>query len=355
VRAEKMTIKIEEVNNARSSFAWMSSIYDQPLRYKDENYNSVQALFQCLCVEKSDFSESQKLNALDRIKNEKTPQEARRIWLSLCQIDLIEVPIETQIEIMRFCIELKLEQYPELKKKLALTNQEDISDQSIINKFWCHLKMRGGLKGENINGKLLMDIRSKLLDQEKYQIFLSDNEVKLLFLNENEIEIKIDYESVIKYCVSSSGVTGKVWKSILKNESFEGINFLKNLLVILKNEKYSGCDGFGEFFYKALIANSEIKEFLDSGDVELSSELEKIFESILCRCIKKWFELCIGKIKFEVKSVEFQHDNKKYSKNKLFLKMGTMKESTNEDVKILLSPLINQFNNSTEDYSDIFA
>jgi predicted NAD-dependent protein-ADP-ribosyltransferase YbiA (DUF1768 family) len=345
-----MTIKIEEVTNKRSPFAWMSSMYAQPLRYNNEIYYSAQALFQCLCVEKSNFNDTRKLEAIDRMKNTNDPKEIAKFWKQLRFHDGFTISEEIQLEIMRFCIELKLAQYPELKKKLALTNQEEISDASFLNNYWCHVKMGTGLiVGQNMNGKLLMAVRSTLLANEKYQIFLSEDEVKLVFVNGRELIVKMNYENLERYCVNIETTTGKVWKTLSENAQVVVQGLLKSLFMALKNEMYMGCEGFHEFFYKELMSNENIKEALDAPALAVDEKIDHIFEQILIQSVQKFTRLCIGKIKFEVRQNGFDPDSKK-----LLLKTGTMVPSTKESVEALLQAPIEKLNDLSKNYPDLF-
>jgi predicted NAD-dependent protein-ADP-ribosyltransferase YbiA (DUF1768 family) len=262
-----MTIKIEFGKNVKSnSFVWMSPMFECSLTYKAEKYNSVQSLFQCICVEKSELSDLLKEEIIERIKRQKTAREARSVWLNICHIELPDFPIEKQFEIMKFCIDLKLEQYPELKNKLIFTGHEEIIDLSIINKFWCKISFRDELVGENNNGKILMEIRSELLKNEKYFIDSKNNLISLTFLNDQQISV--DSNNLIPEKVNVSKA------------------FTTRLL---------GSDNFREFFYKKLMLNKEMKEFIKTDNVELTEVIFKNFESLLNKTMKTWLNNYIKK------------------------------------------------------------
>jgi hypothetical protein len=64
-----MTIKIEFGKNVKgNSFVWMSAMFECSLMYEGEKYNSVQSLFHCMCVEKSELSDRLKEGIIERIK-----------------------------------------------------------------------------------------------------------------------------------------------------------------------------------------------------------------------------------------------------------------------------------------------
>lgn len=255
-----MTIKIEFGRNVKSnSSVWMSPMFECSLTYKAEKYNSVQSLFQCLCVEKSELSDLLKEETIDRIKRQKTAREARSVWLNICHIDLPDFPIEKQLEIMKFCIELKLEQYPELKKKLIFTGNEEILDLSILNKFWCKINFKNELVGENQNGKILMQLRSELLKKEKYFIDYKDSLISLTFIDGQKINVNYN----------------------------EFIHVKTNISAVL-NCRLLGSDNFQEFFYKKLILDKDMKNFIDLESSDLTEELLERFEKLLVKCLTSW-------------------------------------------------------------------
>lgn len=255
-----MTIKIEFGKNVKSnSFVWMSPMFECSLTYKGEKYNSVQSLFQCICVEKSELSDFLKVEIIERIKRQKTAREARSVWLNICHIELPDFSTEKQLEIMKFCVALKLEQYPEFKNKLIFTGHEEIIDLSIVNKFWCKINLRNELMGENNNGKILMEIRSELLKNEKYFIDFTDSLISLTFLNGQQINV--DINNIIQ---------------------------TKNNLSKAFNTRLLGSDNFREFFYKKLILNEDMKEFIKIDNVEITEVLFQSFENLLNKTVKTW-------------------------------------------------------------------
>jgi predicted NAD-dependent protein-ADP-ribosyltransferase YbiA (DUF1768 family) len=68
---------------------------------------------------------------------------------------------------MRLCLRLKFDQHSELREKLLLTGDhiifEDVSKRPTArNKFWGAVKTNGQLDGQNMLGKLLMELREEL-------------------------------------------------------------------------------------------------------------------------------------------------------------------------------------------------
>jgi hypothetical protein len=155
-----------------------------------------------------------------------------------------------------------------LKKELLKElKNEEIIDLSIVNKFWCKINLRNELLGENNNGKILMDIRSELLKNEKYFIDFKDNLVSLTFLNGQQINV--DINNVIQ---------------------------TKTNLSKAFNTRLLGSDNFREFFYKKLILNEEMKNFVKVDDVEVTETILQSFDNLLNKTVKTWLNNYIKKI-----------------------------------------------------------
>lgn len=67
---------------------------------------------------------------------------------------------EVREDVMRYCLELKLYQnYKQLTSVLSETGERDIVEKSHKDTFWGAVEKDGVLEGENVLGKLWMDIR----------------------------------------------------------------------------------------------------------------------------------------------------------------------------------------------------
>lgn len=112
-----------------------------------------------------------------------------------------------------------------------------------------------------------MDIRSELLKNEKYFIDFKDNLVSLTFLNGQQINV--DINNVIQ---------------------------TKTNLSKAFNTRLLGSDNFREFFYKKLILNEEMKNFVKVDDVEVTETILQSFDNLLNKTVKTWLNNYIKKI-----------------------------------------------------------
>ena len=253
-----MTIKIKS-NACNAPYSYISMMHEAPLRYNDFKYRNAMQLFMVMCIEKSHFIRAQvKQDYIDNIKQLKTSDDIRLRWIGLFQQN--EFDIAMQKEVMAFCIELKLTQYPEIQKKLALTGQERISDQSIVNGFWCDYDEEMPYKGQNQSGQLWMEAREAFLKKERYQLRYTTNQVILIFSETSE-EITIDVNRVAV---------------LPKNTK---IDF---------NQRLSGSDGFAAFLHKRVMANAELSIFSTQHNIILDNVVIGRFKAALERSLKDW-------------------------------------------------------------------
>jgi predicted NAD-dependent protein-ADP-ribosyltransferase YbiA (DUF1768 family) len=253
-----MTIKIKS-NAYNAPYSYMSMMHEAPLRYNDFKYRNAMQLFMVMCIEKSHFIREQvKQDYIDNIKQLRTFDSIRLRWIGLFQQN--EFDITMQKEVMAFCIQLKLTQYPEIQKKLALTGQQKISDQSIINGFWCDYDEGTPYKGQNQSGLLWMEAREEFLKKERYQLQYNANQVTLIFRESSE-EITID---VNRFTVLP-----------------------KNMKVDF-NQRLTGSDGFASFFNKRVMANSELSIFSTQHNIILDNVVIGRFKATLERSLKDW-------------------------------------------------------------------
>ena len=81
----------------------------------------------------------------------------------------------SDIPLMKECLELKLEQHPELKDKLIETGNATIIEDCTTHdresaRFWGAVKKDGQWIGENVFGKLWMEIRDGTIDNMNKEI-----------------------------------------------------------------------------------------------------------------------------------------------------------------------------------------
>lgn len=148
---------------ANLPYGWLGNMTSKyPVYYDNHMWSSTENLFQALRFEKDS-------EIFIQILNEKNPFKAKLIAKSNRE-HMIIVPLsDIDIDNMRICLELKINQYPELKEILlnskGLMIYEDVTSRGSGNSnlLWGAMKLSDGLwKGENILGKLWMELRDKL-------------------------------------------------------------------------------------------------------------------------------------------------------------------------------------------------
>lgn len=69
---------------------------------------------------------------------------------------------EVRVDIMKYCVALKVYQNPAVRKLLAVSADKPIVEKSHKDKFWGAVQYDNELIGENVLGKILMEIRENL-------------------------------------------------------------------------------------------------------------------------------------------------------------------------------------------------
>ncbi len=163
IQEEKQIITFTKVSLPNG---WMSNMAPYPVIYNNVTYKTTEALFQCLRFE--NYPEIQK-----EIMNEKSPMAAKMIAKGNRDIlvkDGYEFLGNKDLELMRLCINLKLEQHPQLKDELLATgNKKIIEDCSARPQdsglFWGCAYQNGTWIGKNSLGEILMEKRLELQNQ----------------------------------------------------------------------------------------------------------------------------------------------------------------------------------------------
>lgn len=142
-------------------FGWLGNMSAFPVVFELKEYLTTEALFQALR-----FTNRPDIQELIRI--EKSPMSAKMVAKG--KVELMDENIlysQKDIDNMRLCLRLKLEQHPELKEQLKATGNatiiEDCSNRPHgSGLFWGAEKTENGWNGKNILGVLWMEERNKL-------------------------------------------------------------------------------------------------------------------------------------------------------------------------------------------------
>lgn len=150
----KNTIAFTKVN---LPFGWLSNMAPYPVTYQDKRYRTTEALFQCLRFETHP-------EVQEAIRECASPMGAKMI----AKKNRVLADCTKDIENMKLCLKLKLEQHPQLNNWLHWTEDALIVEDCTARKTSRTAKVWGAVKvgeewvGENLLGKLWMEIRSSI-------------------------------------------------------------------------------------------------------------------------------------------------------------------------------------------------
>ena len=155
------------ITKVKEESGWLSCMSAYPVIHQGISYKTCEALFQAIRFE--GYPEIQK-----EIQQCPSPMGAKMIARK--NRDKLnrgtkwdETP--SDIPLMKMCLKLKLEQHPELKGKLIATGDAIIIEDCTTHdresaRFWGAVNENGKWVGENVFGKLWMEIRKELIDQQ---------------------------------------------------------------------------------------------------------------------------------------------------------------------------------------------
>ena len=136
---------------------WMGNMAPYSIKYEGKEWRTSEALFQSMRFEDESIKEI--------IRLEKSPMAAK-MKAKKFRDQMVVIPMsEKDVENMRMCVRLKLEQHPKLKEDLIATGNETIYENigkrnGERHKFWGAKKINDTeADGLNMMGKILMDLR----------------------------------------------------------------------------------------------------------------------------------------------------------------------------------------------------
>jgi len=139
---------------------WLCNMSPHPIVYEGVRWRTVEALFQAMRLED--------VAAREAIRVADSPMSAKMISKRYVNLRVVEAMSPHDLENMRLCISLKLEQHELLRRKLWWTRDamivEDCSSRGgrESNLFWGALRTPGGWEGENWLGRIWMENRASL-------------------------------------------------------------------------------------------------------------------------------------------------------------------------------------------------
>jgi ribA/ribD-fused uncharacterized protein len=144
-------------SKVKEDFGWMGNMAPYIIEYEGKEWRTSEALFQSMRFEDESIKEI--------IRLEKSPMAAK-MKAKKFKDQMVVIPMsEKDVENMRMCVRLKLEQHSELKDALIATGNETIYENigkrnGERHKFWGAKKLSDNEgDGFNMMGKILMDLR----------------------------------------------------------------------------------------------------------------------------------------------------------------------------------------------------
>lgn len=140
-------------------YGWMGNMSPFKIKYEDMVWLTSEALFQALRFEDEEIREL--------IRAEKSPMSAKMKAKKFKTSMLVDPMSDKDIENMRLCLRLKINQHPQIKTWLLETGDafiyEDIGKRNKERDLFWGLKFENGkMLGKNMMGKLWMEFRNEL-------------------------------------------------------------------------------------------------------------------------------------------------------------------------------------------------
>lgn len=140
-------------------YGWLGNMSAFKVKYEEKEWLTIEALFQSLRFDDVELKEI--------IRKEKSPMGAKMKAKSFKSKLVVEPMSEKDVENMKMCVRLKVMQNPILKEKLLKTKEfeliEDIGSRNGERHFfWGAKKINGEWVGNNMMGKIWMELREEL-------------------------------------------------------------------------------------------------------------------------------------------------------------------------------------------------
>jgi N-glycosidase YbiA len=135
---------------------WLSNMAPYPVIYDGKEWRTTEALFQALRYDDPAIREI--------IRNEKSPMSAKMVAKKYKDKRVVEPLSEKDIENMKLCVKLKIDQHPKIQMLIKATGSrkiyENIGSRSKKNDlFWGAKLINGTWEGNNMMGKIWMEMR----------------------------------------------------------------------------------------------------------------------------------------------------------------------------------------------------
>jgi ribA/ribD-fused uncharacterized protein len=155
-------IVVIEFTKVDLPYGWLGNMYAAPIQFEGKEWLTSEALFQALRYDSEEIREA--------IRKEKSPMGAKMKAKSF-KSQMRVVPMgEEDVDNMKKVVRIKFNQHLVLKSKLKITG-EHILVENIGNRngerhlFWGMKKVNGEWIGNNMMGKILMEIREEMKNE----------------------------------------------------------------------------------------------------------------------------------------------------------------------------------------------
>ena len=140
----------------RLPYGWLGNMSPFPIQADGRLWQTAEALFQA-----RRFAHAE---CIDAIHTATSPMEAKRIANEHVSQMVIEPRSAADVDNMRRVLRLKIDQHPQLKAMLLETHGRIIEDCSARPKaiFWGARRTPDGWEGQNMLGRLWMELREQL-------------------------------------------------------------------------------------------------------------------------------------------------------------------------------------------------
>ena len=140
-------------------YGWLGNMAPFPVMYEEKKWLTIEALFQALRFEDEKI--------IEEIRLQKSPMGAKMKAKKNKLLTVVEPMSENDLENMRMCVRLKIEQHPKLLLQLLATNDQIIIENigkrnGERHKFWGAKEINGVWEGENMMGKIWMELRNSI-------------------------------------------------------------------------------------------------------------------------------------------------------------------------------------------------
>jgi ribA/ribD-fused uncharacterized protein len=148
------------IRKVKESHGCWGNMAPYPVEYEGKEYRTTEALFQALRFDDEEIREA--------IRENKSPMAAKFVSRGNRDKMVVEPVSEQDLDNMRLCLRLKIEQHEELEAELLATGEEEMVEDCTKRQrghglYWGAAKQEDETwEGQNWLGRLWMELRSSL-------------------------------------------------------------------------------------------------------------------------------------------------------------------------------------------------